>query len=185
MFACSLKLAHMQAQINAGLIRIETGLQPGSPNLLSKIDLLCLCSMMSLSHKQLQWLKTGSCCCFVISLWFHIISITFHCSFISSDEEAVLSQFKSFGERFVKDVRSRDNPAFTSKLQYQKVIPESLKNQIAEARENHSANWLLFGFLCQQATCESLRKLLAAMIEAEDHPAMSKLGREMKAALGL
>ena len=103
----------------------------------------------------------------------------------NQESQETLHLFRTFGERFVNGVRSRDNPTFTSKLQYQKVIPESLKNQIAEARENHSANWLLFGFLCQQATCESLRKLLAAMIEAEDHPAMSKLGREMKAALGL
>ena len=100
-------------------------------------------------------------------------------------EQEILHLFRTFGERFVNGVRSRDNPTFTSKLQYQKVIPESLKNQIAEARENGSANWLLFEFLCEQATCESLRKLLAAMIETEDHPAMSKLGGEMKAALGL
>ena len=85
----------------------------------------------------------------------------------------------------MKVVKSRNNPAFTSKLQYQKVIPESLKSQIDAAHANDSANWLLFGFLCEQATCESLCKLLAAMIEAEDHPAMSKLGREMKAALEL
>ena len=85
----------------------------------------------------------------------------------------------------MKEVKSRNNPAFISELEYQKVIPESLKNQIAEAHDNASANWLLFNFLCQQATCESLCKLLAAMIEAEDHPAMSKLGREIKKELGL
>ena len=85
----------------------------------------------------------------------------------------------------MKEVRSRANPTFTSKLYRQKVIHEALKNQMAAAHDNESANCLLLDFLCQQATCESLCKLLAAMIEAEDHPAMSKLGREMKAALGL
>ena len=93
--------------------------------------------------------------------------------------------FKTFGERFVKEVRSRGNPAFTAKLCRQKVIPESLRNEIAVADDNESANCVLFDFLCEQATCESLCKLLAAMIEAEDHPAMSKLGREMKKELGL
>ena len=100
-------------------------------------------------------------------------------------EQETLHLFRTFGERFVNGVCSRDNPTFTFKLQYQKVIPESLNNQIAETLENDSANWLLLDFLCQQSTCESLRKLLAAMIEAEDHPAMSKLGSKMKAALGL
>ena len=85
----------------------------------------------------------------------------------------------------MKEVQSRANPTFTAKLCRQKAIPESLRNEIAVAKDSESANSILFEFLCQQATCESLRKLLAAMIEAEDHPAMSKLGREMKTALGL
>ena len=85
----------------------------------------------------------------------------------------------------MKEAKSRNNPSFTAKLYRQKVIPERTQNQIDAADDNESANCLLFEFLCQQATCESLRKLLAAMIEAEDHSTMSKLGREMKAALGL
>ena len=85
----------------------------------------------------------------------------------------------------MKDIRSRDNPAFTIKLFRLNVIPESLKNQIAVAYDGATANELLFDFLCQQATCETLSKLVAAMIEAEGHPAMNKLGREMKRALGL
>ena len=85
----------------------------------------------------------------------------------------------------MKEVRSRDNPSFTAKLHRQKVIPERIQNQIDAAHDNETANSILFEFLCQQATCESLRKLLAAMIEAEDHPAMSKLGREMRAAIGV
>ena len=85
----------------------------------------------------------------------------------------------------MKEAKSRDNPSFTAKLYRQKVIPERTQIQIDAAYDNESANCLLFDFLCQQATCESLCKLLAAMIEAEDHSAMSKLGGEMKAALGL
>ena len=84
----------------------------------------------------------------------------------------------------MKEVQSA-KPTFTAKLCRQKVIPESLRNEIAAAHDSESANSFLFKFLCKQATCESLCKLLAAMIEAEDHPAMSKLGREMKTALGL
>ena len=103
----------------------------------------------------------------------------------NQERQKTLNLFRTFGVRFANEVRSRDNPAFTSKLQYQNVIPENLKNQIAEARENNSANWLLFDFLCQQATCESLRKLLEAMIEAKGHPAMNKLGLDMKTELGL
>ena len=99
--------------------------------------------------------------------------------------QKTLHHFKTYGERFVKEVRSRGNPAFTANLCRQKVIPESLRNEMATANDSESANCLLFEFLCEQSTCESLHKLLAAMIEAEDHPAMSKLGREMKAALGL
>ena len=100
-----------------------------------------------------------------------------------TSEEAVLLRFKSFGERFVRDVQAKDNPAFTAKLHRQKVIPERIQNRIAAADDNESANNILFDFLCEQATCESLCKLLTAMIDAEDHPAMSKLGREMKTAL--
>ena len=103
----------------------------------------------------------------------------------NQERQETLHLFRTFGERFVKEVRSKGNPAFTAKLYRQKVIPESLKNEIASANDSDSANCVLFEFLCQQATCESLCKLLAAMIEAEDHSAMSKLGREMKAALGL
>ena len=92
---------------------------------------------------------------------------------------------ESFGDRFVKDVCSRDNLAFTAKIYRQKVILERLKNQIAAAADGETTNELLFEHLCRQATCESLSKLLAAMIEAKGHPTMNKLGREMKSALGL
>ena len=102
-----------------------------------------------------------------------------------SDRQTILDCFECFGDRFVKDVQSRDNPAFTSKLYRQKVIPENLKNQIAVAPDGATANEHLFAFLCQQATCESLSKLVAAMIEAEGYPAMNELGREMQAKLGL
>ena len=101
-----------------------------------------------------------------------------------SREETML-RFKTFGERFVKEVRSRANPAFTAKLQRQEVIPESLENDIAAAKDNESANCLLLSFLYKQATCESLSKLLASMIEAEGYPVMNNLGRDIKAALGL
>ena len=101
-----------------------------------------------------------------------------------SREEAT-HHFKTFEDRFVKEVQSRDNPAFTAKLRHQKVIPESLKNHIAEAKDNESANYLLLSFLYKQATCESLSKLLASMIEAEGYPVMNNLGRDIKAALGL
>ena len=101
-----------------------------------------------------------------------------------SKEEAMLC-FKTFGERFVEEVQSKDNPAFTAKLQRQKVIPERLKNKMAAADDNESANGLLFDHLCQQSTCDSLSKLLATMIEAEGYPVMSSLGTEMKIALGL
>ena len=85
----------------------------------------------------------------------------------------------------MKEVRSRDNPAFTAKLQRQKVIPKRIQSKIAAEYDNETANCILFDFLCEQSTYESIRKLLAAMIEAEDYPAMSKLGEEMKTALGL
>ena len=101
-----------------------------------------------------------------------------------SREEAT-RHFKTFEDRFVKEVQSRDNPAFTAKLRHQKVIPESLKNVIAEAKDNESANYLLLSFLYKQATCESLSKLLASMIEAEGYPVMNNLGRDIKAALRL
>lgn len=99
-------------------------------------------------------------------------------------KETIL-HFKTFGERFVKEVRSRDNPAFIAKLQRQNVIPECLKNEVTAANDNETANSLLFDFLCEQATCESLTKLLAAMIEVEGYPVMSELGKEIKSALGL
>ena len=104
---------------------------------------------------------------------------------VHSDRQTIMHCFEGFGERFVTDVQSRDNPAFTFKLYRQKVIPENLKNQIAEAHDGATANELLFDFLLQQATCETLSKLLAAMIEAPGYPAMNELGREMQAKLGL
>ena len=99
-------------------------------------------------------------------------------------EETIL-HFKTFGERFVKEVRSRSNPAFTARLERQNVIPECLKNEVTAANDNETANSLLFDFLCEQATCESLTKLLAAMIEVKGYPVMSELGKEIKSALGL
>ena len=108
------------------------------------------------------------------------ISVTFHFS-----EETVLPQFKTFAEHFVRFLQTRDNPAFIAKLHRQKVIPESTQNKVIAAYDNESANSILFAFLCEQATHESLSKLLAAMIEAEGYPAMNKLGREMKTKLGL
>ena len=99
--------------------------------------------------------------------------------------EDTILHFKTFGERFVKKVRSRANPAFTARLERQNVIPESLKNEITAANDNETANSLLFDFLCEQATCESLTKLLAAMIEVKGYPVMSELGKEIKSALGL
>ena len=99
-------------------------------------------------------------------------------------EETIL-HFKTFGERFVKEVRSRDNPAFIAKLERQNVIPECLKNEVTAANDNETANSLLFDFLCKQATSESLTKLLAAMIELKGYPVMSDLGKEIKSALGL
>ena len=108
------------------------------------------------------------------------IFVTFHFS-----EETILPQFKTFAEQFVRVLQTRDNPAFIAKLRRQNVIPERIQNKVTAAYDNESANSLLFAFLCEQATHESLSKLLAAMIEAEGHPAMNKLGREMKTALGL
>lgn len=99
-------------------------------------------------------------------------------------EETIL-HFKTFGERFVKEVRTRANPAFIAKLERQNVIPECLKNQVTAADDNETANSLLFDFLCEQATCESLTKLLTAMIEVKGYAVMSDLGREIKSALGL
>ena len=99
--------------------------------------------------------------------------------------EDTILHFKTFGERFVKKVRSRANPAFTARLERQNVIPESLKNEITAANDNETANSLLFDFLCEQATSESLTKLLAAMIEVKGYPVMSELGKEIKSALGL
>ena len=99
--------------------------------------------------------------------------------------EDTILHFKTFGERFVKKVQSRANPAFIAKLQRQNVIPESLKNEVTAANDNETANSLLFDFLCEQATCESLTKLLAAMIELKGYPVMSDLGKEIKSALGL
>ena len=93
-------------------------------------------------------------------------------------------KFKSFGHRFVMEVRSRE-PAFLAKLHQQNVVPEETQKQIASSSSDELANFLFFGLLCYQESHESLCKLLAAMIEAEDHPTMSKLGREMKATLGL
>ena len=108
------------------------------------------------------------------------ISVTFHFS-----EGTVLPQFKTFAEHFVKFLQTRDNPAFIAKLHRQNVIPERIQNKVTAAYDNESANSLLFDFLCEQATHESLSKLLAAMIEAEGYPAMNKLGREMKTDLRL
>ena len=85
----------------------------------------------------------------------------------------------------MKEVCSRDNHAFTAKLRLQNVIPERIENRIAAADDSESANYLLYDFLCQQATSESLSKLVAAMIEAEGHPAMNRLGREMKSTITL
>ena len=99
-------------------------------------------------------------------------------------EETIL-HFKTFGERFVKEVQSRDNSAFTARLERQNVIPERLKNEVTAANDNETANSLLFDFLCKQATPESLTKLLAAMIEVKGYPIMSELGKEIKSALGL
>ena len=106
-----------------------------------------------------------------------------HSTFVFNCLEEVLACFKSFGQRFVKEVCSRDNHAFTAKLRLQNVIPERIENRIAAADDSESANYLLYDFLCQQATSESLSKLVAAVIEAEGHPAMNRLGREMKSTI--
>ena len=83
----------------------------------------------------------------------------------------------------MKEVRSRDNLAFTSKLHRQDVIPESTQNRVAEAHDNKTANSILLEFLIHQSTSESLNALLVVMAEAKDYLAMSKLGKDMKAAL--
>ena len=99
--------------------------------------------------------------------------------------EEIILHFKTFGEHFVKEVRSRDNPAFIAKLQHQNVIPECLKNAMTAANNNGTANSFLLGFPCEQATCESLTKLLTAMTEVKGYSVMSNLGKEIKSALGL
>ena len=83
----------------------------------------------------------------------------------------------------MKEVRSRDNPAFTAKLHRHDVIPESIQNRVAEAHDNETANSLLLEFLTHQLTSESLNALLVVMAEAKGYAAMSKLGKDMKAAL--
>ena len=83
----------------------------------------------------------------------------------------------------MKEVRERDNPAFTAMLHRHDIIPESIQNRVAEAHDNETANSILLEFLTHQSTIESLDKLLVVMAEAKDYPAMSKLGKDMKAAL--
>lgn len=103
--------------------------------------------------------------------------------YLTVSGETTRQFFKFFGERFVKEVRSKDNPAFTAKLCRQNVIPERIENKIAKADDQESANSLLCEFLSQQLTPECLHTLLTVMTEAKHHPAMSKLGRDMKTAL--
>ena len=68
-------------------------------------------------------------------------------------------------------------------LHRQDVIPERIQNQVAEACDNETANSILLEFLIHQSTSESLNALLVVMAEAKGYAAMSKLGKDMKAAL--
>ena len=103
----------------------------------------------------------------------------------ASTEEAGRKLLKSFGERFVKEVRAKGNLAFTAKLHRQDVIPEDIQNKVEEAHSHDSANSILLKFLSHQSTCESLRKLITIMAEAKDNPAMSLLGRDMRLKMNL
>ena len=100
-------------------------------------------------------------------------------------EAAPRQLFNLFAKRFVKEVQSRDKPAYTAKLHQNNAIPERVQSRRGAAEDNESANSILLDFLSHQSTNECLHTLLAIMTEADDHPTMSKLVREMSAALRL
>ena len=88
-----------------------------------------------------------------------------------------------FWRAFCEGGPIKGQPTLTAKLHRHDVIPESIQNRVAAAQDNETANSILLEFLTHQSTSESLNALLVVMAEAQDYPAMSKLGKDMKAAL--
>ena len=76
-----------------------------------------------------------------------------------------------------------DARAIAQKARIEEIIPESVENQINEAKSSDAAKNALFEHLHAQAMLEDLRRFCSIMIESKGYQQMQMFGNGLQAKL--